>query len=63
MSLAWMEKQGRITKCFGKTADLHKAGWVRAVVVVIYMETEESKQMGHSEHILSHVLYEMNHKP
>lgn len=58
-----MEKQGRITKCVGKSADLHKAGWVRTMAVVIYMKTEESKQMWHSEHVLSHVSDEMDYKP
>lgn len=44
MSLAWMEKQGRIAKHVGKNADFHKAGWVRTMVIVTYMKTEESKE-------------------
>lgn len=33
------------------------------MAVVIYMKTEESKQMWHSEHVLSHVSDEMDYKP
>lgn len=33
------------------------------MVLMVYMKTEEGKEMWHSEHVLSHVSTEMAHKP